>query len=66
MTQPYENPIILAKKIYNMSLGEEVRFSYDSWILRVPGGWVVTFLTERNQSVTTASTFVPYNTEFKP
>ena len=66
MTQPYENPIILAKKIYNMSLGEEVRFSYDSWILRVPGGWVVTFMTERNQSVTTASTFVPYNTEFKP
>ena len=66
MTQPYENPIILAKKIYNMSLGKEVRFSYDSWILRVPGGWVVTFLTERNQSVTTASTFVPYNTEFKP
>ena len=65
MTQPYENPIILAKKIYNMSLGEEVRFSYDSWILRVPGGWVVTYLTERNQSVTTAATFVPYNTEFK-
>lgn len=66
MTQPFHNPTDLAEKIYNLSLGEEIRFSYDSWIIRVPGGWVVTYLTERNHTVTTAATFVPYNTEFKP
>lgn len=41
---------------YNLDLGTEAKLSEDTWVLRVPGGWVVNILRE---DVAVAACFVP-------
>ena len=54
----------MIEKFYSTALGESAELSDSTLLLRVPGGWVVSFVRDSSNQMN--SVFVPYNAEFKP
>lgn len=55
--------------IYKMKLHETLKISDDTWVLRVPGGWIyeveVNMSAEESHGNTSRIVFVPFNNEFQ-
>lgn len=53
--------------IWDLNLHRECKIGEDSYVMRVPGGWIYSFacLDDNEERVGMTATFVPYSEEFK-
>lgn len=56
----------LAKDMYVLGLGDEMQFTDESFVVRVPGGWVITYYRENGTGAyDMSSCFIPFDNEFQ-